>query len=70
VVGRARRKGKQILSTRADERRAVNAARAKRREETEERKDLAAEHWEAEKLRIKRENEVKLRASQGSRRPR
>ena len=61
-IGRARRTAKRLWNKRKTESEEVREARRKRQADIEERKELAAKHWEAEKIRLKREEESKRRA--------
>jgi hypothetical protein len=64
-IGRARR---QFARWRAKDTRIegeIQEAKEKRIAAVEERQNLAAEHWDAEKIRLKREREMKLAASRG-----
>ena len=65
-IGRARRKAKNIVHThitRGAEKEAVAEARTKKQDASAERQDLAAEHWQAERIRLKRDRELEKRAS-------
>ena len=73
-IGRARRQAKNAVNTyvtRSVEKDAVAAAREKRVDDQEERQDLAVQHWDAEKIKLAREKEARLRAVKAKgRRPR
>jgi hypothetical protein len=58
-LGRARRHLSRWLNKNKTQRQEVEAAKEKRYREVEERKDLAAEHWEGERIRKQREQEKK-----------
>ena len=58
-IGRARRAASRLWNTRKTEKEAVREARRKREADVQERKALAAEHWEADKIKMKREAESK-----------
>eukprot|EP00604_Paraphysomonas_vestita_P000538 CAMPEP_0174824970 /NCGR_PEP_ID=MMETSP1107-20130205/40342_1 /TAXON_ID=36770 /ORGANISM="Paraphysomonas vestita, Strain GFlagA" /LENGTH=216 /DNA_ID=CAMNT_0016055265 /DNA_START=991 /DNA_END=1638 /DNA_ORIENTATION=+ len=72
-IGRARRHLSRWLNLNKTQKAEVLEAKQKRAREVEERKDLAAEHWEAERIRVQREQEKKRNialASRGSQRSR
>lgn len=62
-IGRARRQLSRWLNLNKTQQREVAVAKEKRYREIEERKDLAAEHWEAERIRVQREQERKRNAA-------
>jgi hypothetical protein len=62
-LGRARRTATRLWNKRRTEKEEVREARRKREADVQERKDLAAEHWEADKIRLKREAESKKRSN-------
>lgn len=62
-IGRARRQLSRWLNLNKTQQAEVEAAKEKRYREIEERKDLAAEHWEAERIRVQREQEKKRNAA-------
>lgn len=65
VLGRARRLGKKIWNRRKAEKEAVQVARRQRWAADDERQELAATYWDAEKIRLKREKEEQRRATNG-----
>ena len=54
-IGRARRTAARLWNKRKTESEEVREARRKREAAVQERKNLAAEHWEADKIKLKRE---------------
>ena len=61
AVGKARRDFNKWWNKSAIEAEQIEAIKEKKRAEEEERKQLAAEHWGHEKLRLERERQEKLR---------
>lgn len=61
AIGRARRTFSKWWHKNEIEKEQIENVKIKQAHEKQLRKDLAAQHWDAEKIRIKRENEIKLR---------
>lgn len=64
VIGKAKKAFNFWWDTNNRDKAEIAAVKAKKKAAEEERKRLAAEHWEAEKIRLAREQESKLRAQQ------
>jgi hypothetical protein len=61
TVGRAKRKFRNFWNKEAIEQEQIRMAKDKRERARQEKQELAAEHWEAEKIKLKREEAVKAR---------
>jgi hypothetical protein len=62
-IGRARRHLSRWLNQNKKQKAEVEAAKEKRYRDVEERKELAAEHWEGERIRVQRKQEMKRNAT-------
>jgi hypothetical protein len=62
-IGRARRHLSRWLNLNKKQKSEVEAAKEKRYREIEERKELAAEHWEGERIRVQRKQQMKRNAT-------
>ncbi len=61
TVGRARRRFRNWWNKDAIEKEQIKMAKEKRERAKQEKKDLAAIHWEAEQIKIKREATIRNR---------
>lgn len=61
TVGRAKRKFKNWWNKAAIEKEQIRMSKEKRERARQEKKELAAQHWEAEKIKLKREEQVRSR---------
>jgi hypothetical protein len=61
TIGKARKAFANWWERDRIEKEQIEAVKAKKKAAEEERKALAAQHWDAEKVRLQREQEIKLR---------
>jgi len=64
TVGKARKAFSNWYNKEAIEKAQIEAVKAKKKAGEEERKALAAQHWQAEQIALQREQAVKLRRAQ------
>lgn len=67
TVGRAKRQFKNWWNKSAIEAEQIQMAKDRRERARQEKKELAAEHWEAEKIKIKREEQMRNRLNSRAR---
>lgn len=70
TVGRAKRKFKNFWNKAAIEKEQIQMAKDKRERAKQEKKELAAQHWEAEKIKLKREEQMRSRLNSRNRKQR
>lgn len=69
TVGRAKRRFRNWWNKDAIEKEQIKMVKEKRERAKQEKKELAAIHWEAEKIKIKREEQLKVRQRERRARP-